>query len=365
MKMTFYIILNLILLQTLTSSSDSANQTELTITKEEEVVESSGSRCWGYYDVMGQWDPPFNCNVGMYIFCCGSCYYRFCCQFKGHSLEQTSCSNYDTPAWANTGKPASGNDASNANAKTNANTNNVPKPDQMHMIVYVICGVVAIMMLGGIGAKLVLERSRRGTGDTSNTRTLTDRLKLPGEAECMVRGAGHHPVRTNGMPGHQRTNNDSTTARDYYRSFPLMDRTNRQSSPTTFYPIAFQSNEKPFLLPPEIHIPVTNNMTPSQKSKISNTHPLTSISAFPAWEPSKSTASTTTQSTAQYVSLTVQPQRSMSQPNSHGHTYLNKLQFRTETLPEAFYPPLGYGRSPQVLPKHKGLYTNSKTEVTV
>ncbi|XP_046700450.1 uncharacterized protein LOC124382280 isoform X3 [Silurus meridionalis] len=287
MKMTFYIILNLILLQTLTSSSDSANQTELTITKEEEVVESSGSRCWGYYDVMGQWDPPFNCNV------------------------------------------------------------------------------VAIMMLGGIGAKLVLERSRRGTGDTSNTRTLTDRLKLPGEAECMVRGAGHHPVRTNGMPGHQRTNNDSTTARDYYRSFPLMDRTNRQSSPTTFYPIAFQSNEKPFLLPPEIHIPVTNNMTPSQKSKISNTHPLTSISAFPAWEPSKSTASTTTQSTAQYVSLTVQPQRSMSQPNSHGHTYLNKLQFRTETLPEAFYPPLGYGRSPQVLPKHKGLYTNSKTEVTV
>ncbi|KAI5087547.1 protein shisa-9-like isoform X2 [Silurus meridionalis] len=158
---------------------------------------------------------------------------------------------------------------------------------------------------------------------------------------------------------------DSTTARDYYRSFPLMDRTNRQSSPTTFYPIAFQSNEKPFLLPPEIHIPVTNNMTPSQKSKISNTHPLTSISAFPAWEPSKSTASTTTQSTAQYVSLTVQPQRSMSQPNSHGHTYLNKLQFRTETLPEAFYPPLGYGRSPQVLPKHKGLYTNSKTEVTV
>uniref|UniRef100_A0A667YI69 Shisa N-terminal domain-containing protein n=1 Tax=Myripristis murdjan TaxID=586833 RepID=A0A667YI69_9TELE len=63
-------------------------------------------RCWGYYDVMGQWDPPFNCNAGIYMFCCGSCFYRFCCQFKVHSLDQTSCSNYDTPVWANTGKPA-------------------------------------------------------------------------------------------------------------------------------------------------------------------------------------------------------------------------------------------------------------------
>lgn len=167
--MTLCIILNLILLLAV-SSSDSANQTEVTVTVEEEGVESSGSRCWGYYDVMGQWDPPFNCNAGIYLFCCGSCYYRFCCQFKGHSLEQTSCSNYDTPAWANTGKPASGNDANNANDNAKTNTSNMPKPDQTHMIVYVICGVVAIMMLGGIFAKLGLERSRERTGDTSNIR---------------------------------------------------------------------------------------------------------------------------------------------------------------------------------------------------
>lgn len=35
---------------------------------------------------------------------------------------------------------------------------------------------------------------------------MTDLLKLPGEAESMVRGAGHHPelmsVRTNGVSGH-------------------------------------------------------------------------------------------------------------------------------------------------------------------
>lgn len=166
--MALCIILNLILLAI--TSSNSANQTEVTVTKEEERVETSGSQCLGYYDVMGQWDPAFNCNAGIYLFCCGSCYYRFCCQFKGHSLDQTSCSNYNTPAWANTGKTASGNDANNSNANANANTSNVHKPDQMHMIVYVICGVVAIMMLGGIFAKLGLERSRGGTGDTNNTR---------------------------------------------------------------------------------------------------------------------------------------------------------------------------------------------------
>ncbi|KAM9434608.1 uncharacterized protein Hap1MRO34_002367 [Clarias gariepinus] len=366
MKKTFCVILPLILLLSIASSSNSANQTEVTVATEEDVVETLGSRCWGYYDVMGQWDPPFNCSSGLYLFCCGSCYYRFCCQFKGHSLEQTSCSNYDTPAWANTGKPAGGNDASNANVNANANTINLPKPDQSHMIVYVICGVVAIIMLGGIFTKLGLERRRGGTGDTSNTRTLTEppqRLKLPGEAECIVRGVGHHPVRSNGIPGHlMRTTNEDTTAREYYRSFPLLYQTYRQSSNTTFQSIAFHSKEKPFLLPPEIHIPVTNTIIPSQipKSKISrtNTHPQTSIPAFQSWESSKSPAQ-------HHVSLTNQPQPSVSQSNNQGHTYLNKHQFRTETLPELFYQPIGYGRSPQVIPKHKGLHTNSKTEVTV
>lgn len=155
---------------------------------------------------------------------------------------------------------------------------------------------------------------------------------------------------------------EDTAARDYYKSFPIMDHTYRQPSSTTFQPIAFPSKEKPFLLPPEMHVPVANIVTPSQipKSNISrtNTHSLTSISALHAWELSKSSAQ-------HHVSLTAQPQPSMSQPNSRSHAYLNNLQFRTETLPELFHQPLGYGRSPQVLAKHKGLHTNSKTEVTV
>lgn len=37
---------------------------------------------------------------------------------------------------------------------------------------------------------------------------MTDLLKLPGEAECMVRGAGHHPLRSNGISGRLNETND-------------------------------------------------------------------------------------------------------------------------------------------------------------
>uniref|UniRef100_A0A3Q4G995 Shisa N-terminal domain-containing protein n=1 Tax=Neolamprologus brichardi TaxID=32507 RepID=A0A3Q4G995_NEOBR len=70
---------------------------------DEDLPPVGGTRCQGYYDVMGQWDPPFNCNAGVFLYCCGTCFYRFCCQFRQQSLDQSICSNYDTPIWANTG----------------------------------------------------------------------------------------------------------------------------------------------------------------------------------------------------------------------------------------------------------------------
>uniref|UniRef100_A0A672QBG9 Shisa family member 8b n=1 Tax=Sinocyclocheilus grahami TaxID=75366 RepID=A0A672QBG9_SINGR len=117
---------------------------------EEDTVPSTGTRCRGYYDVMGQWDPPFNCNAGIFLYCCGTCFYRFCCQFRQQRLDQTSCSNYDTPIWANTGKPVA----------TNTEVQPDHERDRTHMIVYIICGVVAIMVLVGIFTKLGLEKSR-------------------------------------------------------------------------------------------------------------------------------------------------------------------------------------------------------------
>ncbi|KGL84025.1 Protein shisa-9, partial [Tinamus guttatus] len=109
-----------------------------------------GDRCRGYYDVMGQWDPPFNCNLGIYQYCCGTCGYRFCCQFKPGRLDQSGCSNYDNPNWVNTGQPPARVDE----------TPEDPTRDKTNMIVYIICGVVAIMVLVGIFTKLGLEKSQ-------------------------------------------------------------------------------------------------------------------------------------------------------------------------------------------------------------
>ncbi|KAL2100711.1 hypothetical protein ACEWY4_002472 [Coilia grayii] len=122
---------------------------------------SMGGNCLGYYDVMGQWDPPFNCNAGIYQFCCGSCFYRYCCSSKVQGLDQMSCNNYDTPVWANTGRPVA--------PVTEAQEE--PESDRTHMIVYIICGVVAIMVLVGIFTKLGLEKSQGGHADMTNSST--------------------------------------------------------------------------------------------------------------------------------------------------------------------------------------------------
>ncbi|GLD45639.1 protein shisa-8-like protein [Lates japonicus] len=60
-----------------------------------------------------------------------------------------------------------------------------------------------------------------------------------------------------------------------------------------------------------------------------------------------------------------QQHQPLHQQSSRRQAYSNKRQFSIETLPELFSQPLGYGHSPHVHPKHKGLPTNSKTEVTV
>ncbi|CAG12213.1 unnamed protein product [Tetraodon nigroviridis] len=107
-------------------------------------------KCRGYYDVMGQWDPPFVCRTGSYLYCCGTCGFRFCCAFKSSRLDQTTCKNYDTPPWMMTGRPPPKVDMSLDASK-----------DKTNMIVYVICGVVAIMALIGIFTKLGLEKTHR------------------------------------------------------------------------------------------------------------------------------------------------------------------------------------------------------------
>uniref|UniRef100_A0A8D0GQ51 Shisa family member 9 n=1 Tax=Sphenodon punctatus TaxID=8508 RepID=A0A8D0GQ51_SPHPU len=107
--------------------------------------------CLGYFDVMGQWDPPFNCSSGEFIFCCGTCGFRFCCKFRKTRLDQNICTNYEKPPWMITGNtPAHPKDPLHD-----------PTKDKTNLIVYIICGVVAVMVLVGIFTKLGLEKAHR------------------------------------------------------------------------------------------------------------------------------------------------------------------------------------------------------------
>ncbi|KAM9837383.1 protein shisa-9 [Aulostomus maculatus] len=298
---------------------------------DEDIPPVGGTRCQGYYDVMGQWDPPFNCNAGVFLYCCGTCFYRFCCQFRQQRLDQSICSNYDTPIWANTGKPVA----------TITDDQDDQDRDRTHLIVYIICGVVAVMVLVGIFTKLGLEKSRGGSGGGGgagvahvdlNSRTLTDLLRQQeGELSLVENNADSSPSRgrvnggpvrmlrssseqyhlnkaTHGLFGqsfpHPYSNHSTvrlnkytslkavanSASRSYYKSFPLMDFSHYQPMvPPAFHPMQVQPKEKSYI---HQHLPAHHNISiPSSHFEHSHlpktaTHPLLSGSTLKAWEPS-------------------------------------------------------------------------------
>ncbi|XP_005796851.1 protein shisa-9B-like [Xiphophorus maculatus] len=137
-------------------------------------------KCRGYYDVMGQWDPPFVCRTGSYLYCCGTCGFRFCCAFKNSRLDQTTCKNYDTPPWMTPGRPPPKVDVALESAK-----------DKTNLIVYVICGVVAIMALIGIFTKLGLEKTHRPNRDNMS-RALAHVIRHPASEDTDDIGLSQH-----------------------------------------------------------------------------------------------------------------------------------------------------------------------------
>uniref|UniRef100_A0A8C6SAN4 Shisa family member 9a n=1 Tax=Neogobius melanostomus TaxID=47308 RepID=A0A8C6SAN4_9GOBI len=130
------------------TTSNGSREAEESASEETPHVED---KCRGYYDVMGQWDPPFICKTGNYLYCCGTCGFRFCCSYRHSRLDQSTCKNYDTPVWMKTGQTPY-----NKMKKIRDTTK-----DKTNLIVYIICGVVAIMALVGIFTKLGLEKAHR------------------------------------------------------------------------------------------------------------------------------------------------------------------------------------------------------------
>ncbi|XP_076856537.1 protein shisa-8 [Brachyhypopomus gauderio] len=375
---------------------------------EEETVPHAGTRCQGYYDVMGQWDPPFNCNAGIFLYCCGTCFYRFCCQFHQHRLDQTSCSNYDTPIWANTGKPV----------EPITELQPEHEHDRSHLIVYMICGVVAVMVLVGIFTKLGLERKRGGQNDLGNSRNLQELLKQSGvevnprDGACspprvgssVSSGVPHshseqyrlndaaypsyismaglsHPQRNSHLPGAVVNKYASlkavadTAARGPYKSNPLMDLSQYQNPPAPFQLFrvvqpkdkTYMHQDKPYVLKAkpfmhqafltqDIHSPLSISIPASQ---LVRTHtpktpaqPLLSGSAFKTWD-----------------CRPKRVHRQVPEPvhSSHQQTYCSRGRYSTDALPEFLSQPTAYEASLAYhdLRRQKAYQTSSKTEVTV
>lgn len=105
--------------------------------------------CLGYYDVSGQFDKEFECNNTDHRYCCGSCYLRFCCQFEGHHLDQSTCKNYHKPDWVKTvpTSPIPTGDTYD------------PSMDQTNTAVYITCGVIAFIIVLGVSTKVAYDKA--------------------------------------------------------------------------------------------------------------------------------------------------------------------------------------------------------------
>ncbi|KAM6899538.1 protein shisa-7 [Xenentodon cancila] len=111
--------------------------------------------CRGYFDVMGHFDSTFNCSQGSYIYCCGTCHYRFCCGHQRNRLDQDSCNNYISPVWADPQVPVT------------VPAGNKPDPDfetlqqQSSSTAYVIGGVISFTLVVAVGVRIAFSKVAR------------------------------------------------------------------------------------------------------------------------------------------------------------------------------------------------------------
>ncbi|XP_064139513.1 protein shisa-8 [Loxodonta africana] len=347
---------------------------------------AGGDRCRGYYDVMGQWDPPFNCSSGPYSFCCGTCGYRFCCHDGPRRLDQSRCSNYDTPAWVQTGRPP-------ARARDTAAPRD-PGRERSHTAVYAVCGVAALLVLAGIGVRLGLERAHSPRAQRTVTRTLTELLKQPGPQEplppplgpplgsCvqvqmgdgLPQGSPHistdkkRPnnaplgLTTPGPPSGPRLQGGGTmTLQPYYAKYTTLKAAAlkvAEGAPQDFYQHFSAPEPAPLTLParaprPSEDLPALLDACPWAPPGYTPQAGPASSGHYKAWTASRPARPAPRSHLAAQASPA---------PRRPGHT--PRRQISLEKLPEAFsaQPPSLYSSSGRG-PRH--LSTNSKAEVTV
>ncbi|XP_076856245.1 protein shisa-6 isoform X2 [Brachyhypopomus gauderio] len=126
--------------------------------------------CLGYYDVSGQFDKEFECNNTDHRYCCGSCFLRFCCQFKGNRLDQRTCKNFNKPDWVKTVPPSP--------APTGDDYD--PSMDQTNTAVYITCGVIAFIIVVGVSTKVAYDKATQPPQEMNIHRALADILRQQG-----------------------------------------------------------------------------------------------------------------------------------------------------------------------------------------
>ncbi|KAL4648150.1 hypothetical protein GN956_G9024 [Arapaima gigas] len=126
--------------------------------------------CLGYYDVSGQFDNEFECNNTDHRYCCGSCFLRFCCQFKGNRLDQRTCTNFRSPKWVQTLPPS----------PVPTGDTYDPRMDQTNTTVYITCGVIAFIIVLGVSVKVAYDKSTQPPQEMNIHRALADILRQQG-----------------------------------------------------------------------------------------------------------------------------------------------------------------------------------------
>ncbi|XP_028989145.1 protein shisa-6-like isoform X3 [Betta splendens] len=131
---------------------------------------SNHDTCRGYYDVSGQYDKMFECNNTDHRYCCGTCYLRFCCEYKKDRLDQKACNNYNTPTWVQTAAPS---------PIPTGDTYN-PSMDQTNTAVYITSGIIAFILVLGVSAKVAYDKATEPPQEMNIHRALADILRQQG-----------------------------------------------------------------------------------------------------------------------------------------------------------------------------------------
>ncbi|XP_077481521.1 protein shisa-6 isoform X7 [Stigmatopora argus] len=130
---------------------------------------SNHDTCLGYYDVSGQYDKMFECNNTAHRFCCGTCYLRFCCEYKKDRLDQKACKNYQSPLWVVTAAPSP--------VPTGESFDGI---DQTNAAVYITCGIIAFIIVMGVSAKVAYDKATEPPQEMNIHRALADILRQQG-----------------------------------------------------------------------------------------------------------------------------------------------------------------------------------------